>query len=50
MCIDFRVFFDIICPDLCLILFNLRAVQSASQFVKRNEKKFQKKGGGAEAF
>ena len=37
--------FDIVSSDLCLILSNLRAVQSVSQFVKKNLLDFQKEGG-----
>ena len=41
----FRVIFDI-SSDLGLILSNLRAVQSASQSVKKIYQMFKRKGGG----
>ena len=41
-----KIIFDIVFSDLCVILFNLRTVQSASQCVKKIYQMFKKKGGG----
>ena len=38
--------FDIVSSDLCLILSNLKAVQSVSQSVDKNLPNAQKEGGG----
>ena len=42
--------FDIVSSDLCLILSNLRAVQSASQSVEKIFQIFKRKGGGHRLF
>ena len=46
--LHFRVFIDIFSSDLCLILSNIRAVQSASQSVKKNLPKVLKEGVGGQ--
>ena len=47
----FLCIFEIISSDLCVILSNLRAVQSASQFVKKSTKKSKRRRrGGSRAF
>ena len=47
----FLAIFDIVSSDLCLILSNLRAVQSVFQSVKKNLSNVQNDGGkGSKAF
>ena len=45
-----KIIFDIVFSDLCIILFNLRTVQSASQCVKKIYQMFKRKGEGSKAF